>query len=300
MGKAGQFALNAAARQGTVSYSTAATVGERWQQFTAFAREQGVRQMEYVSQALVQTYGQQLATRVDQGVLSASYAQNLVSAINSVMVHATHSAWKSVSPTKTCGIAERSGVRNTPPTGLERGQFATALQSVRDAGFERGAAIAELARELGLRSKEGALLDASRALREAQTRGTVTIQEGTKGGRSREVPITHERQLQTLAQAAQIQADHSSLVPTAQTWAQFREGELRDTRELLQVHGIERLHDLRAAYACERYTALTGHAAPVQGGQADRQSDRAAREHIAHELGHNRTDVTNSYLGGQS
>ncbi len=298
MGKAGRFALNTAARQGAVSYSTAATLGERWQPFVAFARGQGVRQMEYVHLELVVAYGRQLALRVARGELSASYAQNLVSAVNTVMSHATRSAWASVSPTRACEIEQRSLVRTSPATGLDRDRLGHALAEVRQMGLERAVTVAELARAFGLRSKEGALLDASRALQEALRRGVVSITAGTKGGRPRTVPVTSDHQLAALERGAHVQGDARSLIPPGQTWAAFRAGELREVRERLQEHGIKRLHDLRAAYACERYAALTGHTAPVLGGEAGKWADRAARAQVAAELGHGRTDVTNAYLGG--
>jgi hypothetical protein len=62
---------------------------------------------------------------------------------------------------------------------------------------------------------------------------------------------------------------------------------------------INGFHDMRAAYACERYQAITGHPAPVITGirQADKALDKKARILLAQELGHNRTDVVAAYIG---
>ena len=57
MGTAGQYALNNSARDGAVSFSTAATNGERWNSFTAWAKENDVKKMENVTQELVREYG---------------------------------------------------------------------------------------------------------------------------------------------------------------------------------------------------------------------------------------------------
>ena len=46
MGMAGRFALKACARNGVVSFSTAATNGDRWQFFAAWAKKEGVKKME--------------------------------------------------------------------------------------------------------------------------------------------------------------------------------------------------------------------------------------------------------------
>jgi len=82
-------------------------------------------------------------------------------------------------------------------------------------------------------------------------------------------------------------------------WKTWREGELRAAREIVQeVTGDRGLHDLRAAYAAERYEQLTGVAAPVMTDErAPKEIDREARLTIAEELGHSRWEITNEYLG---
>ena len=256
--------------------------------------------MENVTPELVKEYGQELAEKVNNGDMSASTAQNYVSAVNSVMNIATGNKWESVSPTKDCGIAQRSAVREGAPGALDRAAFGRAVEAVRDQVGERAGAVVELARELGLRSKEASLLDARGALTEAQERGAVTISDGTKGGREREVPITSEGQREALERAAQAQGDARAVMPPGENWQTWREGELRDAREVVQEHTGGGLHDLRAAYACERYETLTGHAAPCAGGEiTDRDRDSAARLAVAEELGHGRAEVVSEYVGGR-
>lgn len=301
MGKAGEFALNQAARSGAISYSTAGTLAERWSQFVEHAKSEGTRWMEDIRADQVRDWGRDLANRVRNGEMSPSYAQNLVSAVNTVMKLATKGRWEGVSPTKDCGIAHRSAIRVDAPSGMDRSAFGAAMESLRESGLHRQASVAELARDLGLRSKEASLLDARSALIEARERGAITVTEGTKGGREREVPITSERQIQTLERAAEIQGDARNLIPPEQSWKEWREGGLREGREAIQeALGGHGYHDLRAAYACERYTDLTGHDAPVLGGEIeDRELDREARLQISEELGHGRIDVVAEYIGGR-
>lgn len=301
MAKAGQTALQNSVREGAVSFSTAATNGERWNSFTAWAKENDVKKMENVSPELVQKYGQELAAQVKAGDLAAATAQNYVSAVNSVMTIATKGEWQSVSPTKDCGIEQRSAGRQDAPGALDREGYSRAVDAVRAEVGERAAAVVVLCRELGLRSKEASLLNARAALAEAQERGAVTITEGSKGGREREVPITSPAQMQVLERAAQAQGDARAVMPPDQNWQTWREGDLREAREVVQEHTGGGLHDLRAAYACERYQALTGHAAPCTGGQIEnRERDQAARLVVAEELGHGRAEVAAEYLGGRS
>jgi hypothetical protein len=297
LSKAGSFAMSREVANGSASFSTAATVGERFNQFSEYAKNEGLRRLEEVSRELVTSYGQGLADQVAQGALSAAYAQNLVSAVNTVMSAASRGQWQSVSPTKECGITQRSNVRTTPATSIDRHR----VEAAQAAMTERGQAIVGLARDFGLRSKEASLINAHSALKEAQNTGKVTVIYGTKGGKAREVPITHEIQIESLSRAVEIQGQDRSLVPENRTWARFRNGELRNTRETLKEHGIRGIHDLRAAYASERYQALTGERTPLEGGQASKADDLAARKILAVELGHGRerVDVIASYIGGR-
>lgn len=301
MGKAGEVALQNSAKAGEVSFSTAGTNAERWNTFTTWAKDEGVKKMENITPELVTQYGQELAERVASGSMAAATAQNYVSAVNSVMSIAAKGDWKSVSPTRDCEIAQRSAVRQDAPGALDLAAYSHAVEAVRAEVGERAGAVVELARELGLRSKEASLLDARGALVEAQARGVVTISDGTKGGRARDVPITSEAQVQALERAAQVQGDARAVMPPDQNWQSWRESDLRDARELVQATMGGGLHDLRAAYACERYKALTGHAAPCAGGEIrDRERDAAARLAVAKELGHGRAEVAAEYLGARS
>jgi len=298
MASAARIALDRAAQRGELSFSSVATLTERFSQFVNAVRAQGIGRLERISPELVQAYGQYLSAQVQRNELSPAYAQNLVSAINTVM-HLVRD-WSSVSPTKACGIAQRCAVRDTPPLGVDRTVLERSFEQMRANDQLRAAAVTDLVRELGLRSKEAALLNAHKALQEARERGLVTIVDGTKGGRIRTVPVLQEQQLRALANAAMHQGVGRSLIPVGQNWKQFRENTLRQGRIPLQQVGITGYHDLRAAYACDRYQKITGHPAPViAGGIVDKQLDRLAREQISSELGHGRIDVVSEYIGGR-
>lgn len=300
MGRAGQTALDRAAVNRDASFSTAATNGERWRLFARWAKGHGVNRMEHISSRLVQQYGRELANQVEAGQLAAATAQNRVSAVNSVMALSTKHNWQSVSPTKDCGIAQRCAVRDVAPAALERPTYSGAHARVREQLGMRAASVVELARELGLRSKEASMLNARTALAQAQKEQKVTILDGTKGGRSRVIFSPSARQIQALTRAAEAQGSARAVMPPDQNWKSWRNGELRDARDIVKSETGGGLHDLRAAYACERYADLTGHAAPAAGGQIlDRGADLDARTQISSELGHDRIDVVSEYIGGR-
>lgn len=298
LSQAGERFLQQAIRRKELSYSSVDAVRDRWGKFAIYAKANGVGRLESITPSLVRDYGRQLASQVQAGELSVAYAHSLVSAVNTVM-HLTPARWKSVSPTKDCLIAQRSHIRATP-VQTDRRAIHTALHTLYEAGNDTGAAIVVLARELGLRSKEAALFDANRALAQAKKYGYVSIIDGTKGGRYRQVPIIRREQIEALESASRTQRDRRAVMPEDRNWAQYR-NDLKAVRNILKDAGFVRLHDLRAAYAADRYQQLTGNAAPINDGVIiDKTLDRRAREQISNELGHGRVSVVASYIGGQS
>lgn len=297
LAKAGSVALARLQQRKGCSFSSAATNGQRWNIFARFAKSQGVGRMERVDHELVKRYAEELRDQVENQELSASTAQNYLSAVNTVM-HSVSDSWKSVRPVTDCEMQRRDNVRKSPPPAAS--VVSRAIESLRESGQVRTAVIADLAAQFGLRSKEASLLNCQKAFSEAREKGFFVVSAGTKGGRDRVVPVLQESQLKTLMVAVEVQGAGRNLIPVGESWKSWREGELRDGREALKDLGVPGYHELRAAYACARYTTLTGHLAPCHLGfrEADRENDLKAREQISHELGHGRVDVLVNYIGG--
>lgn len=300
---AGRIAIDREVTRGHRSFAGADSVAQRWNRFTGWARfhpKYKTKWMESITREQVIEYGKELADLADAGELGASTAQDYVSAVNTVMKAATYDRWVSVGPVSDCGIPERSAIRETAPGAIDRESYSRALAAVVEHVGERPAAVAGLCRELGLRSKEASLIDAKSVASQANETGVVSITDGTKGGRPRRVPIVSRNQVEALERAAKAQGNDRSMIPTDQTWREWREGQLRAAREIFNEHTGGGLHDLRSSYACDRYCQLTGRDAPVVSGQLkDRDADREAREAISAELGHGRIDVVNAYVGGR-
>ena len=295
---AGKNAL--ADRYGEGHYATRAAHAERWQQFVVYARTLGITDARQIDRSIVERYGQQLAEQMRQGERAVSYAQNLLSTVNVVLQTLRGDKALQVSPARLVG--QRAHVRTNAPAGMERDRVERAVQVLTDKGELRTASIATLARDLGLRFREASLLDAKGALKQAQTVGRINVTEGTKGGRGREVdrwvPVT-ERAMQSLVTAAKIQEDARNLVPKGMAFSQWKDHAHYAWSHMADSHGLRGFHDLRAAYACERYLQITGYTAPAVAGerQASKHDDQTARRIIAEELGHGRADVAAAYVG---
>ena len=146
------------------------------------------------------------------------------------------------------------------------------------------------------------MLDANKALKQANRLNRINITEGTKGGRGkgqdRWVTI-NPRNLETLKQAKAIQSKDKNLIPNSKTYVQWRDHAYYQWRIATKDTEIKGFHDMRAAFACERYHEITRYHAPVvaEGRQAPKAIDTQARLILSQILGHNRTDVIASYIG---
>ena len=106
-----------------------------------------------------------------------------------------------------------------------------------------------------------------------------------------------------LAFALQVSPNGSrNLLAPHESYRDFQQVLVRPAREILHTHNLKDFHELRAAFACERYEQITHHPAPINGGhryQLDRRLDQDARVQISYELGHGRIVVVAAYIGGR-
>ncbi len=202
----------------------------------------------------------------------------------------------------------RTNVRCSVPQGQDREQVKRIVDVLCEHQLPRAGAIVPLARTTGMRMREAILANLPRLQREAEQLGKINIQDGTKGGRSgasapRWITVD-DHILDALRLAEQVSFDGScNLLAPNESYLDFLQGIVRPARDILHQHDLKGFHELRAAYACERYEQITHHPAPINGGhcyQLDRRLDQDARAQISYELGHGRIDVVSAYIGGRA
>ena len=122
-----------------------------------------------------------------------------------------------------------------------------------------------------------------------------------KGGRARDVKLTHPRQRALLDEVREV-CGSGAIIPQTKTYIAFR----KETERATWHAGIRNMHGHRHWYAQWRYQTLTGRPSPAAGGdtyerlsRTDRSRDYRARMQISRELGHNRLQVTDTYLGSR-
>ena len=172
------------------------------------------------------------------------------------------------------------------------------INTIREAS-PRFADALQLQHAFGLRSKESLLLKPH-----LDDKGDVLIiSHGTKGGRTRYVPIETQEQRELIDHLKSYLGKTDSLVPKEKTYVQYR----NQYYYTLRKHGICRTegitaHGLRHEHLNNHYQQLTGHKSPVEGGKLHRKDkalDSLARLSVSERAGHSRESIASAYIGGK-
>ena len=170
---------------------------------------------------------------------------------------------------------------------------------------ERIKVVLALQRALGFRKEEALKFRPSEVIKQTSS-GRVYLQfkAGTKGGKERIVPLSQNTEMLTeqnrvLALAANL-AGRGSMIPSDKSYKQGN----NIYKHQCQKAGLDNNHGLRHAYAQDRYFQLTGWLSPKAGGPISKELspeakgiDQRARFIISKELGHEREQITVTYLG---
>lgn len=292
-------------------FGTVKAHADRWQTFVKWCRSEdgpGVNDARRIDRQVLADYAAHVRGQVERGELAVSTGQNRISSVNRTMAALRGDQYVRVpSPSRALGM-QRSGIRQSVPQGQNRAQVQQVVDALSSSGQFRAAAIVQLARATGMRLREAILADLPRLWREAESLGRINIQDGTKGGRSgASAPrwITADGRIrEALEFALQVSPKGSrNLLAPDESYLDFQQGTVLHARHILHQHNLKGFHELRAAYACERYEQITHHPAPIIGGhcyQLGRHIDRKARGQISYELGHGRMDVISAYIGGRA
>lgn len=292
-------------------YGTVKAHCDRWQAFVKWCRSEqgpGLNDARQIDRKVLADYAAHLRELVGRGDLAVSTAQNRLSSVNRAMAALRgDQCVKLPSPSKALGM-QRTGVRHSVPQGQHREQVQQIVDALCRHHQLRAAAVVLVARATGMRLREAILADLPRLSHEANVLGRINIQDGTKGGRAgASAPrwIAVDDHVQNALEFARrvSPAGSRNLIAPHKSYLSFLQEIIRPARDILHAQNLKGFHELRAAFACERYEQITQHRAPINGGeccQGDLCLDREARRIISYELGHGRLDVVAAYIGGRT
>lgn len=288
-------------------FGTVASHAQRWRKFCHWTRSNyGINDACAIDQSLLESYAADLAKRVEDETLAVSYAQNLIVSANITLEALRQDKTIRIeSPANYVG--KRQTVRTKIPDGMDWSEIDRLVACLRAKILQRAAVIVLLCRSFGIRLREAILANLADWQRQAREHGQIDIREGTKGGRGKEVerwvPVS-ERGRVALREAVQVRnqlGGQNLLKPDENFDDLANDGEIHRARKVLHEFGIKGYHELRAAWACERYEEISGEAAPVlqAGSSPGQQNDAPFRLALARELGHDRIDVVAAYIGAR-
>ena len=151
----------------------------------------------------------------------------------------------------------------------------------------------------GLRAREAVMFKPL----EADRGDSLFVSNGTKGGRTRMIPIENAAQRDILERCKVVAKGNSRGLVSPRPGKSVQVN-LSRFYYLCEKVGITKKdlgvtpHGLRHTYAARKYEQHTGTKSPVDGGgEVRREADQLARKDISELLGHSRTTITSSYLG---
>lgn len=292
-------------------FATVKAHRDRWQAFVRWCRSEdgpGYNDARQIDRQTLEEYVAYLRKQIQQGELCIATAQNRLSSVNRTLAALRGDQDTRIASPSQALRQHRSTIRKHAPDGQDPQQVRRVVQALVEQKYERVAAIIMLARTTGMRLREAILADLPRLQREAERLGRINIQDGTKGGRSgasapRWINCNNEVQEALIFASNSSPAGSRNLLAKNESYAVFLQKIIRPARKLLKERGVKGFHELRSAYACNRYTQLTGYSAPVYGSTynpINPKIDLLARHKISLELGHSRPYIVSAYIGGTS
>jgi len=284
-------------RYGDGHYATVATHKEHLLNFAKWLKSQGINDIMCLTREDLLNYAKYV-----QKSYSNNYARNLISSANIIVECVRQDRNVRLNPSEV--LEKRQSVRKSTPAGLEVEKVQQAAEALIQNGQKEVGILILLIRHFGMRLKEGCLLDLRVALRLARKRGEIDVRRGTKGGRGKRVERwvpASEQAIEILIQAQALCTKKSpNLIPEDISSIKFMRRVKREWRKVREKYELCKIHDLRAAYACDRYRKITGHDAPAcNHGKmtASKDQDRGARDVIVKEIGHGSRGRMGPYTG---
>ena len=298
--------------------------------------ETGLKTLRNLDGAKVEQYLENLQTRVEQGELSRKTAATYVSALNAIIDYVNHYQDRELERVSAKEWGLSAGPQEYTDKSVNEEAHQAFMEWLQNKAEETGnvnyqalAHSVELQREFGLRARESFCLKVVEKDTTAD-KLQITREDMPKNAREREISIRTDAQRDALQQAKEFAQEHGwrSLISpdmSLKEWKSFAYNAVSEFRQETG-HAEYHFHGERHAYAHEEYTRLweektgiSGIQCPVEVGKSGDswfeyvqekiphesylareeidEIDHAIRQAISEELGHNREDITYTYLG---
>ena len=299
--------------------------------------ETGLKTLRNLDQSHIEQYMEHLQEKVEQGELSTKTTATYVSALNAVIDYANRYAGVELENVSAkewgLNVGHRDYSVDKSVSQEAHQAFVEWLQAkaaeTGNVNYQALAHSVEIQREFGLRARESFCLKiADKDITADKLQ--ITREDMPKNAREREIEIRTDAQRDALQQAKEFAQEHGwrSLINpdmSLKEWKSFAYNTVNEFRQETG-HTEYHFHGERHAYAHEEYarlweekTGISGIQCPAETGKSGDswfeyvqekiphesylareeidQIDHAIRQEISSELGHNREDITYTYLG---
>ena len=243
----------------------------------------GVRGLKQIDSQIIEAYVSVLQDKVENSELSRHTAETYVSALNRIIEYTNTHLNKNLETVsqKEAQLSRGSfEYKNRSVSANTHNSFLSFLQEKNDIKSQSLQFSVMLQREFGLRLRESLAIKQT-TIQQAFKNGYLhlTGQDGTKNGRSRDIPIRTEAQKELLKSILDFQKENNlkSLAPTTHLREQYSFAKNMQNTFNKTHDEYYHFHGERHAYAQQRL------------------SEGASKIEVSRELGHNRQEVTKTY-----
>jgi len=287
-----------------------------------------IRNLSQISRSVVKTYIEQLQDKLYSDSLSPKTVVNYISAVN-IITNYIGKNDLAVSP-KDLGISKGSSIATTDRSVSSAVHEAVLsyiqdkFSSTADPRYQALQHSVKLQHSFGLRFRESVEIK-NKTIQDAIEARTLHLsrQDGTKNSRIRDIPIRFEAQIKALKEAKSFMKEngyHSLIDPnqTEKSNSGWSYRVINDFKTSSSASQNFHYHGERHAYAHSRYSELWEQKAnvalkpPVEiegnwheyaaaetglSREKVKEIDREVRHEVSRELGHERENITRTYLG---
>jgi site-specific recombinase XerD len=245
----------------------------------------GVKSLKKIDSQVIEAYVATLKDRVEANELSRHTAESYISALNRIIEYTNTHLNKNLETVSQKEFQLSRGSFQYIDRSVDKSTheaFLSFLSSqnndIKSQALQHSV---ELQRSFGLRLRESLAIKRE-TIEQALRTNTLhlTARDGTKNGRSRDIPVRTEKQIEALKSALNFQKENNfkSLAPTTHLREQYSFAKnMQDSFNKSNSDSYYHFHGERHAYAQQRI------------------SEGADRLTVSNELGHNRQEVTRVY-----
>lgn len=282
-------------------FGTVAKYARLFKIFIRYIRAKNIINLNDIKKEDCINFAKYINNEKERGRFKVKTAQNIISVCNCIMRIMRGDNYLFLSPKKYVG--PRTDQLQCLPKWLDKDKQKAAYDYLLKKDNNLDYLLIRFIDLTGCRLEEACKQNYKERLYEAKKTGYLDITEGTKGGHGkyyeRFILATPEI-VMALIGLVKHQNSHHSVIPKNMSFIRFYNNFSGRWYRVAKKYELKGFNDFRKSRAIIIYESITGVKAPIYNDEpAPKSLDYRARLVISKRFGHQRIDVTSSYLGGK-